>query len=668
MVQRLDKRRATGKTLRTAMLALCAAGALVFAQCAAAEAAPLASTSGTLASSSRGVQDCGAGAVLVRPTSLIVTCADNGERAEHLDWSSWTQTRATATGVVAWRTCSAMCADSIHWDSTKADVTLSDPVREAGKGVLFTRLSLRITGPAPPRFIRDLSVSVAPVVAVPPTSQGRSLPAHASISPQATLGYAQIEGYWVDAGGPTAQSGDYTDDEIAAAITGAESSFEPGIIQPDVDYCGANSDKAGWGLWQITCGNSEPTYGTDFQLLDPWNNAEAAVEKYEQGGFDQWSTYTEGTYEQFLQNTAADTQVTDPGEYSQINSTPPGTPAAPPADPGSTYGPPLGPGALAGDVTYAPGSNGSVQELFARDTSGGTWEDWENSSGGWSGWHGLGGVVASDIAYGPGTNGSSQEIFARNSAGTVYEDWENSDGSWSGWHSLGGTMAGDITCAPGANGSVQELFARTTSGTPEEDWEYSGGSWSGWTSLGGAISSDLTYGSVDGLQEVWAHNSAGTVYVDVQGSSGWSGWLSLGGGAVGNITWAPGAGGAAQEVFARTSNGSPWGDVETSSGWSGWIGMGGTISSDLTYAPGSVGSVLELFAVNSAGTTYEDWLTSSGWSGWNSKGGILASNITYAPGSAGSTQEIFGINSAGTVFENSENSSGGWSGWNSLGP
>ena len=46
-----------------------------------------------------------------------------------------------------------------------------------------------------------------------------------------------------------------------------------------VAICGSGSDRAGWGLWQITCGNSVPQYGTDFQILDPWNNAEAAVAK-----------------------------------------------------------------------------------------------------------------------------------------------------------------------------------------------------------------------------------------------------------------------------------------------------------------------------------------------------------------------------------------------------
>ena len=39
-----------------------------------------------------------------------------------------------------------------------------------------------------------------------------------------------------------------------------------------------------------------------------------------------------------------------------------------------------------GDVTYAPGSHGSVQEIFARDAAGTVFENWESSNGGWSGW------------------------------------------------------------------------------------------------------------------------------------------------------------------------------------------------------------------------------------------------------------------------------------------
>jgi len=157
------------------------------------------------------------------------------------------------------------------------------------------------------------------------------------------LGYAQIEGYWVYADGATGSAGSYNDEQVAAAITGAESSFYPGIIQQGVDYCGSGGDKAGWGLWQITCGNSAPAqYGSDFQILDPWNNAEAAVWKYDQaGGFTPWTTYNDGAYRSYLQSTSADLNVSDPGEYVQVGSTPPGTPSSPGADPGSKYGPPM---------------------------------------------------------------------------------------------------------------------------------------------------------------------------------------------------------------------------------------------------------------------------------------------------------------------------------------
>lgn len=126
---------------------------------------------------------------------------------------------------------------------------------------------------------------------MPPAGTARPVPLH-TLAPSGTLGYAQIEGFWVLAGGSTARHGGYTGAQIAAAITGTESSFLPGIIQPYVDYCGPGAVRAGWGLWQITCGDSVPQYGSDFQILDPWNNAEAAVAKYDAaGGFTPWSTY-----------------------------------------------------------------------------------------------------------------------------------------------------------------------------------------------------------------------------------------------------------------------------------------------------------------------------------------------------------------------------------------
>jgi Lysozyme like domain len=291
---------------------------------------------------------------------MVLTCADHGTIAKRLHWSRWTRTRATATGIVTWR------AYSNHWDSTAADVTLTDPVHEAGQRILFTRLDLHVTGRTPPRFMRNLVFSEAPAAVSPvPSARAQAHSPGTGQSPRqsaalsGTLGYAQIEGYWVDAGGPSGSDGSFTYAQVAAAITACESSYEPGIIQPDQPY-----STTGWGLWQITPGNSVSQYGTDFQILDPWNNAEEAVDKYDAaGGFTPWTTYVDGCYASHLQNTTADPELTDPGEYVQINSAPSGTPSSPAADPGSTYGP-LMPGLTAfqantGDLwVYTPANAG----------------------------------------------------------------------------------------------------------------------------------------------------------------------------------------------------------------------------------------------------------------------------------------------------------------------
>jgi Lysozyme like domain len=83
---------------------------------------------------------------------------------------------------------------------------------------------------------------------------------------------------------------------IAVAITNPESSRNSSAIQQGVPY-----SAQGWGLWQITPGDSEPQFGIDNQLLDPLNNARAAWAKFQtQGGFRPWTTYTSGKYLPFV--------------------------------------------------------------------------------------------------------------------------------------------------------------------------------------------------------------------------------------------------------------------------------------------------------------------------------------------------------------------------------
>jgi hypothetical protein len=301
----------------TAMLGVALAGSGI------ALVAGMPANAGTVAraKASPAVEDCGKGAALTRPSSLILTCADSRMVASQLRWRSWNGTAASATSTVTW------LASATRQDHTTADVTLSGPVREAGGKVLFTRLSLRVTGATPRGFIRDVTFSEAPV---PAEMSPRSLSPETAAAASGTLNTAAIGGYWELAGGPSSVA------ETAEAITGAESSFEPGIIQPGMPY-----STTGWGLWQITPGDSVPAYGEDHQLLDPWNNAEAAVNKYDAaGGFTPWTTYVDGAYASYLQYaTTPNTNLTDPGQYDPINGAPAGTHNS--SDPGSTFGPPI---------------------------------------------------------------------------------------------------------------------------------------------------------------------------------------------------------------------------------------------------------------------------------------------------------------------------------------
>lgn len=113
--------------------------------------------------------------------------------------------------------------------------------------------------------------------------------------------YAQLEGYWANAAAqlndPTAEA----EAPVAAAIALAESSGS-NVVQQGQPY-----DTTGWGLWQITPGNSVPNVATDNGLLDPNLNALAAVTKFQAAGnsFQPWTTYTSGKYMQFLQQGVA---------------------------------------------------------------------------------------------------------------------------------------------------------------------------------------------------------------------------------------------------------------------------------------------------------------------------------------------------------------------------
>jgi hypothetical protein len=444
------------------------------------------------------VRNCGTGAAQVRPGSMILTCADDGELGTNLHWTSWGASQATATGTVTWRACGRLCADSKSWDHASADFTLTRPVARHGKAALFTELTMHVTGRTPRGFMRNLSWSEATTGATTPRPDYRQSHGLPTAAPSGTLGYAQIEGYWIIAGGPNGSAGSYTQAQVAAAITGAEASFLPGVIQPDVDYCGAGADRAGWGLWQITCGNSVSQYGTDFQVLDPWNNAEAAVYKCKQDEalgdncFDPWSTYTSGAYAQFLQHTSADTNISDPGQYVQVNSTPPGTPSSPAPDPGSKYGPPMpgsatsyvfwkgqgtgydlwqaqgsSTGSLSGPTNHGMGPLNSAPAAAVDPANGYTYVYWEGQAPQddlWEAyWNGSKWVGPYNRGMGPL---GSAPTAAVNSSGTAYVFWKGQNNDlYEASGPATGTLSGPTNRGMGPLGSAPTVGINSSSYT-----------------------------------------------------------------------------------------------------------------------------------------------------------------------------------------------------------
>jgi hypothetical protein len=75
------------------------------------------------------------------------------------------------------------------------------------------------------------------------------------------------------------------------------------ITQPESGGCATKVQQGqpwattGWGLWQITPGDSS--------LLDAETNAVAAYAKYQASGFQPWTTYTGGEYEAYMSAAAA---------------------------------------------------------------------------------------------------------------------------------------------------------------------------------------------------------------------------------------------------------------------------------------------------------------------------------------------------------------------------
>lgn len=107
---------------------------------------------------------------------------------------------------------------------------------------------------------------------------------------QAPLSWAQVAALALAGGFPPG------DAVIAVSITEPESARIANNVQQGQPYA-----TTGWGLWQITPGDSEPQFGIDDAMLDGLNNARAAHAKWKAaGGFSPWTTYENGLNNPFM--------------------------------------------------------------------------------------------------------------------------------------------------------------------------------------------------------------------------------------------------------------------------------------------------------------------------------------------------------------------------------
>ena len=78
----------------------------------------------------------------VRPTSIVLTCADSNRYIQDIKWSSWTSTSAHATGTLHWNGCAPACYDG-KWHSTQIHFIARSPAT-----VLAHRIFTELYGPA----------------------------------------------------------------------------------------------------------------------------------------------------------------------------------------------------------------------------------------------------------------------------------------------------------------------------------------------------------------------------------------------------------------------------------------------------------------------------------------------------------------------------------------
>ncbi len=389
------------------------------------------------------------------------------------------------------------------------------------------------------------------------------------------------------------------------------------------------------------------------------------------------------------------------------------------------------PAATAVVLKFRAGSNyvGPVQinqngalELFATDSSGNVWHDWQKASGltiepnsaasNWNGWtEGLSGVTtpvaspAGDLAVVTNQDNTLQVFMPANSGtGThvFYNQQKTPGGAWRGWVDMGSSSAGlkNLQAAQNADGSLS-VFGLDSSGRLWTATEVAPGvQWSNWTPLpvvSGGINPGYVVGqNLNGRLEIFGVDGSANPQVQhvwQTSSNVWnSSWAPLGtpNGQIlqpqiqvarninGDLTVfaVDQSGGASGQLWEIAQN-SPGG------GWSSsWTALptkasGTTIMLNPGFAVGQNASgAFEVFAVATDGNVYHVWTTTTSgtsWnSGWSNLGGAAMDPHLVVGNTNDGRLQVFGVSTStgtnGTIYSNWQTTDGGnWNGWYSTG-
>jgi hypothetical protein len=90
-----------------------------------------------------------------------------------------------------------------------------------------------------------------------------------------------------------------------AGVSAGDAAYLVATAHPESGGCSVEQQgepyaETGWGVWQITPGNSEAQFGTNSQLFNLQANANAAAAKLKSQGLDAWTTITSGKYLTYL--------------------------------------------------------------------------------------------------------------------------------------------------------------------------------------------------------------------------------------------------------------------------------------------------------------------------------------------------------------------------------